>query len=229
VCGVSGTELVLIILVALVVAGPKDLPRMLRTVGQYAGRLRRMAAELRAQSGIDDALRTEGLADDINEIRKLARGELDGVARAARYADDPGSQAPDYAAAALTALPAAASAFSGSSAGYRDGFTVAREREYPRDGADCYGCLPDNAIVYLDVLPKSGLARDPLYMLGDEAGVFPPEPEPPATPDETAPDPEPPAPREEPAPRAEAETDGARPEAHAHAADPAGIAAPEGT
>jgi sec-independent protein translocase protein TatB len=181
--------------VALVVAGPKDLPRMPRTVGQYAGRLRRMAADLRTQSGIDDALRTEGLADDINEIRKLARGELDGVARAARYDDDGagagGSRAPDYAAAALTALPASSSAFSGSSSGYRDGFTVAREREYPRDGADCYGCLPDNAIVYLDVLPKSALARDPLYMLGDEAGVFPPEPEPPATPDETAPEPEP--------------------------------------
>ena len=224
-CGVSGTELVLIILVALVVAGPKDLPRMLRTVGQYAGKLRRMAAELRAQSGIDDALRTEGLADDINEIRKLARGELDGVARAARYAvDGPGSRAPDDAAA-LTALPAASSPFSGSSSGYRDGFTVAREREYPRDGADCYGCLPDNAIVYLDVLPKSALARDPLYMLGDDAGVFPPAPEPPTTPGEMAPEPEPPG------PRAEAETDGARPEAHAHAhaADPAGIAAPEGT
>jgi sec-independent protein translocase protein TatB len=191
VCGVSGTELVLIILVALVVAGPKDLPRMLRTVGQYAGRLRRMAADLRAQSGIDDALRTEGLADDINEIRKLARGELDGVARAARYDDDGagagGARAPDYAAAALTALPAVAGS------GYRDGFTVAREREYPRDGADCYGCLPDNAIVYLDVLPKSALARDPLYMLGDEAGVFPPEPEAPATTDDAARQPEPPA------------------------------------
>lgn len=167
-CGVSGTELVLIIIVALVVAGPKDLPRMLRTVGQYAGRLRRMAAELRAQSGIDDALRSEGLSDDINEIRKLARGELDGVARAARYDDDAPARPIDFPA------PAAALALA-SGSGYRDGFTVAREREYPRDGADCYGCLPDNAIVYLEVLPKSKLARDPLYMLGDASAELPPE------------------------------------------------------
>lgn len=173
-CGVSGTELVLIILVALVVAGPKDLPRMLRTVGQYAGKLRRMAAELRAQSGIDDALRSEGLADDLAEIRKLARGELDGVVRAARYDDEPSpSRSPDYAAPALLGMAAGASS---AAASYRDGFVVAKEREYPRDGADASGCLPDNAIVYLEVLPKSALARDPLYVLGDADAELPPEP-----------------------------------------------------
>src|SRR5512141_2759011 len=74
-------ELAVVVIVALVVMGPKDLPKMLRKLGQWAGKLRRMAADLRAQSGIDDALRTEGLADDIAEIRKLARGELDGVKR----------------------------------------------------------------------------------------------------------------------------------------------------
>lgn len=168
-CGVSGTEFVLIIIVALVVAGPKDLPRMLRTVGQYAGKLRRLAADLRAQSGIDDALRTEGLADDLNEIRKLARGELDGVARAARFDDTAPGRDP-----ALAAAPAAYAA----APTYRDGFNVAREREYPRDGADCYGSLPDNSIVYVELLPKSPLARDPLYVLGDADAVLPPEAEP---------------------------------------------------
>ncbi len=183
-CGVGGTELVLIIIVALVVAGPKDLPRMLRTVGQYAGKLRRIAADLRAQSGIDDALRSEGLADDLNEIRKLARGELDGVARAARF-EEPATARDPYVAPALA--PA-------TSSGYRDGFTVAREREYPRDGADAYGCLPDNAIVYTDLLPKSALARDPLYVMGDAEAELPPEPVP--APEEPA-DEE--APAEEPA------------------------------
>ena len=71
----------MVIVVALVVIGPKDLPKMLRKLGQQAGKLRRMASELRAQSDIDEALRTEGLADDIAEIRKLARGELDAVQR----------------------------------------------------------------------------------------------------------------------------------------------------
>ncbi len=161
--GFSLSELIVVIVVALVVIGPKDLPKMLRKLGQYAGKLRRMASELRAQSGIDEALRTEGLADDINEIRKLARGELDAVQRAAV---DTGTTAkPDI-----------------SGSPYRDDFYVVRDREYPRDGADSYGALPDNAIVYAEGLPKSKLARDPLYVLGDPNGVVP-EPEPRSAPE----------------------------------------------
>ncbi len=162
--GFSLSELIVVIVVALVVIGPKDLPKMLRKLGQYAGKLRRMASDLRAQSGIDEALRTEGLADDINEIRKLARGELDAVQRAAV---DTGTSA------------AAAASIAGSA--YGGDFYVVRDREYPRDGADSYGALPDNAIVYAEGLPKSKLARDPLYVLGDPNGVVP-EPEPPPAP-----------------------------------------------
>ncbi|MDB4934936.1 MAG: Twin-arginine translocation protein TatB [Labilithrix sp.] len=173
--GFSLSELIVVIVVALVVIGPKDLPKMLRKLGQYAGKLRRMASDLRAQSGIDEALRTEGLADDIAEIRKLARGELDAVQRAA--VDTGTSTKP----AEITS-------------GYNDDFYVVRDREYPRDGADAYGALPDNAIVYAEGLPKSKLARDPLYVLGDPNGVVP-EPEPPPAPAivaaESAPDEEP--------------------------------------
>jgi sec-independent protein translocase protein TatB len=174
--GFSLSELIVVIVVALVVIGPKDLPKMLRKLGQYAGKLRRMASDLRAQSGIDEALRTEGLADDIAEIRKLARGELDAVQRSV---DITGT----------SARPADATS---ASSGYRDDFFVVRDREYPRDGADAYGALPDNAIVYAEGLPKSKLARDPLYVLGDPNGVLPPEPEP-------APEPEPEAKADEPA------------------------------
>ena len=52
-----------------------------------------------------------------------------------------------------------------------------RDREYPRDGADAYNSLPDNAIVYAEGLPKSPLFRDALYLLGDENAELPPEPE----------------------------------------------------
>jgi len=159
--GFSLSELIVVIVVALVVIGPKDLPKMLRKLGQYSGKLRRMASDLRAQSGIDEALRTEGLADPIAEIRKLARGELDAVTRAV---EDPvaiaGTRPPELSA-------------------HRDGFYVMRDREYPRDGADSYGALPDNAIVYAEGLPKSKLARDPLYVLGDADGVVPEPPPPP--------------------------------------------------
>lgn len=158
--GFSFSELVVVVIVALIVMGPKDLPKMLRRLGQWSAKIRRAAADLRAQSGIDDALRSEGLADDIAEIRKLARGELDAVQKAARIeATEP------------TAIPK-------EDFPRGDDFRVHRDREYPRDGADSYGALPDNAIVYAEGLPKSPLARAPLYVLGDESAELPPEPEP---------------------------------------------------
>jgi sec-independent protein translocase protein TatB len=163
--GFSFSELVVVVIVALVVMGPKDLPRMLRKVGRWAGKIRRMASDLRAQSGIDDALRSEGLADDIAEIRKLARGELDAVQKAVKIEDS----------------PAATSGDRGNAQSYDysgEDFYVVRDREYPRDGCDAYNALPDNAIVYAETLPKSVWARDPLYVLGDADKVLPPEPEP---------------------------------------------------
>lgn len=159
--GFSLSELVVVAIVALLVVGPKDLPKMLRKLGQWAGKIRRAAADLRAQSGIDDVLRAEGLSDDLAEIRKLARGELDSVQRAARL---------DQAAAG------AAVAAASSPPTYNDDFYVARDREYPRDGADAYGALPDNAIVYAEGLPRSALGRDPLYVTGDPSGVVPEDP-----------------------------------------------------
>lgn len=162
--GFSFSELVVVAVVALVIFGPKDLPNLLRRLGQYAGKLRRAAADLRVQSGIDDALRSEGLADDLAEIRKLARGELDAVQRAARIENEAQSRV------------AAADPY-----GHSGDFYVMRDREYPREGADAYHALPDNAVVYIESMPKSILARDPLYVLGDAKGELPPEPPPPET------------------------------------------------
>lgn len=159
--GMSFGELAVVVIVALVVMGPKELPKVLRKLGQWAGKLRRMAADLRAQSGIDEALRTEGLDFDIHEIRKLARGELDGVVKA------------DVAAAAKTsALAAARSPNEPTPAIFSDMF-VQRDRENPREGPDSYGALPDTAIVYDNGLPRSALADDPLYVLGDANAKLP--------------------------------------------------------
>jgi sec-independent protein translocase protein TatB len=170
--GFSFGELVVLVVVAIVVIGPKDMPRVLRKLGQWAGQARRMASDMRAQSGIDDVLKNEGLRDDINEIRKLARGEIEGVAQAARI-DAPFVQS------------------SSSSSQSRDPYAqtelvVDREREFPREGADSYRALPDTAIVYAETLPKSPLAKSPLYLLGDANAILPPEPEPAAGPEPEA-------------------------------------------
>jgi sec-independent protein translocase protein TatB len=52
---VGGGELLVIGIVALIVIGPKELPGLLRTVGNAAGKVRRMAAEFRSQ--FDEAMR----------------------------------------------------------------------------------------------------------------------------------------------------------------------------
>lgn len=61
---VSASELLVIGAVALVVIGPKELPGVLRMVGQMVGKLKRMAGEFRTQ--FDDAMREA----DIHEIKK---------------------------------------------------------------------------------------------------------------------------------------------------------------
>ena len=52
---IAPTELLLVALVALVVIGPKDLPRVLRVVGGWVGRARGVARHFR--SGFDEMVR----------------------------------------------------------------------------------------------------------------------------------------------------------------------------
>src|SRR5256885_4257184 len=59
--GIDSSELMAIALVALVVIGPKDLPRVMRTVGHWVGRARGMAGHFRA--GVDNMIRESELAD----------------------------------------------------------------------------------------------------------------------------------------------------------------------
>ncbi len=58
---VAPTELLLLAMVALVVIGPKDLPKALRFVGKWVGRARGMARHFR--TGIDTMMREAELED----------------------------------------------------------------------------------------------------------------------------------------------------------------------
>jgi len=73
VCDLSFTELVVIVVVAVVVIGPRQLPATLRTVGRWVAKLRNMATTMREESGIDEILRDEGLEKDIQQLRSLLR------------------------------------------------------------------------------------------------------------------------------------------------------------
>ena len=59
--GIDSGELLIIAVVALVVIGPKDLPRVMRTIGNFVGRARGMARHFRA--GFDTMIRESELED----------------------------------------------------------------------------------------------------------------------------------------------------------------------
>ncbi|HUZ92102.1 MAG TPA: twin-arginine translocase TatA/TatE family subunit [Methylocella sp.] len=63
-------KLIVIGIVALIVIGPKELPRVMRQVGQAAAKMRRMAAEFRGQ--FMDAMREADLEDFKADAAKLA-------------------------------------------------------------------------------------------------------------------------------------------------------------
>jgi len=58
---IAPSELLLVALVALVVIGPKDLPRVMRTVGHWVGRARGVARHFRA--GFDEMVRQSELEE----------------------------------------------------------------------------------------------------------------------------------------------------------------------
>jgi sec-independent protein translocase protein TatB len=148
--GLGFGEFCVLVIVAIVVIGPKDMPRVLRKAGQLAGRIRRMASDVRAQSGIDEVLRADGLQDDIAEIQRLARADF------------------------LSPSPRPFEGGYGTPTAAEMAFT--REREYPRDGADSYGANPDGAILYAPATAPSALAGDRLYVDGDAEAAEPPAP-----------------------------------------------------
>jgi sec-independent protein translocase protein TatB len=71
-------ELFVIVVVALIVVGPKDLPRMMRKVGQWAGRARAMADQFRRS--FDDIARQSELDELRAEMNRLQSSAIDPAA-----------------------------------------------------------------------------------------------------------------------------------------------------
>lgn len=68
------SEMALILLVALIVIGPKDLPRVARTIGKWTAKARAMAREF--QRSLDDMAREAELQDIKAEMEKLNRTDV---------------------------------------------------------------------------------------------------------------------------------------------------------
>ena len=72
---IGWSELVVIAVVALIAIGPKELPGVLRMVGQWMGKARKMAAEFQGQ--FQEAMREAEMADlkkSFDEVREAASG-----------------------------------------------------------------------------------------------------------------------------------------------------------
>ncbi len=89
--GIDTAELMIIAVVALVVIGPKDLPRVMRTLGNFIGKARGMARHFR--SGIDTMIREAELED----MEKMWKSNNDRIMRehpATAFDKDWGKSAP---------------------------------------------------------------------------------------------------------------------------------------
>ncbi len=72
---IGWSELLVIGVVALIAIGPKELPSVLRMLGQWMGKARRMASEF--QSQFQEAMREAEMADlkkSFDEVREAASG-----------------------------------------------------------------------------------------------------------------------------------------------------------
>lgn len=91
--GVDSTELAVVAVLALIFIGPKDLPRVLRTLGYWVGKVRGMARHF--TSGIESMVREA----ELEEMEKKWREENERILSLhpanADYPDPPTAGEPD--------------------------------------------------------------------------------------------------------------------------------------
>jgi sec-independent protein translocase protein TatB len=120
--GFSFGELVVLAVLALIVIGPKDLPKLLRTAGRTIGQIKRVVSDVRKETGLDEVLRGDfedlvRLADHIERIDETHKKEEPEQLSIPNLEDE----------------------------------KMRREREYPRIGPDNYAMLSEDAPVYGDL------------------------------------------------------------------------------
>jgi sec-independent protein translocase protein TatB len=94
--GIGSTELIVLGVIALIVIGPRDLPKVLRTLGQVMTKVRGLAREF--QGHIEEAAKDTGLDDIKKDISKAtnfsASDMLDDKPRSPGKVDKPAETKP---------------------------------------------------------------------------------------------------------------------------------------
>ena len=92
--GLSMGELALVGVVALIVIGPKDLPGMFRTLGQFTGKARAMAREFsRAMDAAADEAGVKDISKSINAAANPKQFGVDKLKEATGMTKGPATQA----------------------------------------------------------------------------------------------------------------------------------------
>ncbi len=89
---VGWSELLILGVLALIVVGPKELPRLMRTVGQWVNRARKMARDF--QRGMEDVAREADL-EELADARKMLDDVRSIKTEAQKSITSPGSWAKD--------------------------------------------------------------------------------------------------------------------------------------
>ncbi len=71
---IGWSEMAVVAVIALIIIGPKDLPRILRTAGQWANKARGIAREFR--NSLDDMVRESDIGDIKKEVDAAASYDL---------------------------------------------------------------------------------------------------------------------------------------------------------
>jgi sec-independent protein translocase protein TatB len=103
---IGWSEILVIAVVAIVVVGPKELPRMLRSFGKTMGTVRRTANDFKRQ--FDEALREAERESGLDETRKSLASIGKPVADLKKDLSGPAIGSPSTAASSASAAPAAA-------------------------------------------------------------------------------------------------------------------------
>jgi sec-independent protein translocase protein TatB len=103
---IGWSEILVIAVVAIVVVGPKELPRMLRSFGKTMGQVRRMSNDFKRQ--FDEALREAEREAGLEDTKKQLQGAMKPLSDARRDFDATMRSAANTAKPAPSPAPAPA-------------------------------------------------------------------------------------------------------------------------
>jgi sec-independent protein translocase protein TatB len=86
--GLGYSEIFVIAVVAIIVIGPKDLPRVLRALGKTMAKMRGMAREF--QGHLDGAMKEAGLDDikkEFSNLKSMGNGTIESIKKDASAID----------------------------------------------------------------------------------------------------------------------------------------------